>query len=145
MGAISAIAAARAFISFIQIYFVNMLQLMYDLVIWGVLLLFQVIKGMAYKMPSFNLSHQYTTCFSWPTSTFSIALLCRLCFALFHDMVICTLKVFYFSFNSYQSVLNLLSDCVKVLYNSSHFRYYLQFGFLHQNSINQAPTFSRVL
>ena len=50
--------------SFIRIYFVKMLQLMYDPVIRGVVLLFQVIKGMAYKMPSFILSHQYTTCFS---------------------------------------------------------------------------------
>jgi len=84
-------AAEMGIQSFIRIYFVKMLQLMYDPVIRGVLLLFQVIKGMAYKMPSFNLSHQYTTCFSLSTSTFRIALLCRLCFTLFHDMVICSL------------------------------------------------------
>ena len=54
-------AAEMGIQSFIRIYFVKMLQLMYDPVIRGVLLLFQVIKGMAYKMPSFNLLK--TMCF----------------------------------------------------------------------------------
>jgi len=84
------------FIVFFQIYFV------YDRMIIRVIVLFQVIiSSMAYKMPSFIFSHQYTTCFGVAAGAFCIALLCRLCFRLFHDMIVCTLQIFYFSFNCY--------------------------------------------
>ena len=61
-----------------------------------------------------------------------------------HDMLVCTLKIFYFGLNCNQGILDLFSDGVQVVNDTTHFRNNLEFGLLHQNTINQAPTFSRI-